>query len=85
MGEWLIMVKSLVEEMQTLIQSEANNYPTPRRCTVTKVYNDGKHADIKTSIGTLTHVECYGAAPTKDCNAILLYLNEEMTDYIIII
>lgn len=80
MGEWLIMVKSLVEELQALIQSEANNYPPPQQCTITRVYADG-HVDVRTDIGALVYVECIGKA-SKDDTGLLIYLNEERTQYV---
>ena len=79
------MVKTLVEELQALIQSEANNYPVPQRCKIIKVYADMGHVDVTTDTGTLTYVECYGGTPINDCTGLLIYLNTDMTDYVIII
>ena len=74
------MVKSLVEELQSLIQSEANNYPPPQQCTITRVYADG-HVDVKTDIGVLVYVDCIGKAIMDD-TGLLIYLNEERTQYV---
>ena len=83
MGEWLIMVKSLVEELQALIQSEANNYPPPQRCSVTHVYDD-KHVDVKTKNDVLVYVELLGADVEKGDSCLLVFLNDEYNDYVAI-
>ena len=77
------MVKSLVEELQALIQSEANNYPPPQMCSVTRVYED-KHVDVKTNNDVLVYVELLGADVEKGDSCLLVFLNEDYNEYVAI-
>ena len=76
-------MSSLVDEIITIVKSEANNNPPPQRCIIQKIYDDNNHADVKTENGVLKFVEVLGS-PTLYSDAVLLFFNEELTDYIAI-
>ena len=77
------MVNSLSTQIEAIVKDIANNNPSPEQGTITKVYSDG-FVDIKTNNDTLKHVQVIGASTTIGDNAILVYLNEEATEYLAI-
>ena len=76
--------KSLVDEIITIIKSEANNNPAPERCRIRKVYPDKVHADIETRHGLLKYVDVVGYNPKLGDNAIIIYLDEDYKDYVVV-
>ena len=76
--------KSLVDEIITIIKSEANNNPAPERCRIRKVYPDKVHADIETRHGLLKYVDVIGYNPRLGDNAIILYLDEDYSEYVVV-
>lgn len=76
--------KSLADEIVTIVQSHANNNPAPERCNVVKVYDDDIHVDVQTSIGLLTYVDSIGSNPKLGDNAIVIFLDETYTDYVVL-
>ena len=75
---------SLVDEIITIVKSEANNNPAPERCEIVKVYPDKVHADVQTSNGLLKYVDCIGSNPLLGNNALIIYLSEDFSDYVVI-
>ena len=78
------MADSLVDEIITIIKSEANNNPAPERCEIVKVYPDKVHADVQTNNGLLKYVDCIGSHPLLGDNALIIYLSEDYSDYVVI-
>ena len=77
-------MKTLAEEIITIVQSNANNNPAPERCNVVKVYDDDIHVDVQTSIGLLTYVDSIGSNPKLGDNAIVVFLDESYNDYVVL-
>ena len=76
------MSKTLADEIITIVRSEANNNPSPEKCTITKVYSDG-YADVTFNDGSLNYVQVIGLAIVDD-EAVLVWLDEAMTEYVIV-
>lgn len=78
------MANSLVDEIITIVKSEANNNPAPERCKIVKVYDDKIHVDVQTRNGLLQYVDCIGTNPLLSDNALILFLSENLDDYVVI-
>jgi hypothetical protein len=76
--------KTLTEEIITIIQSEANNNPAPQKCTIKKIYNDQKHADVTTDTGEYTYAECISNNLKVGNIGILIFLDGDINEYIVI-
>lgn len=75
---------SLAGEIITMIKAEANNNPAPERCRILKIYPDKIHVDVLTRNGKLEYVDAIGSNPLLGDNAIIVYLDEDLTDYVVI-
>jgi len=73
--------------IQNQIQWNLNhNIPHPTTCTITKIYNDNNHVDIKTQLyGELTYIQTHGKTPTINAEAILIFLNNNYEEKRVII
>lgn len=78
------MSKTLTDEIITIVKSEANNNPAPERCRVIKVYPDKIHVDVQTNLGELRYVDVIGSNPCLGDNAVILYLTEDFSEYVVI-
>lgn len=78
------MANSLTDELITLIKNTSTNNPPPERCTITKVYPDGTHCDVETERGELKYVDAIGSNIQLGNNAVILFFDENFTDYTVI-
>ena len=76
--------RSLADEMEIMITSLANNNPAPLKCTITKIYEDHKHVDVKTDYGDVDYVETIGNNLKIGNIGILIFLDGKNDDKIII-
>jgi hypothetical protein len=76
--------KTLTEEIITIVESVSNNNPAPQKCTIKKIYNDQKHADVTTDTGEYTYAECIANNLTVGNTGILIFLNGDLNEYIVI-
>ena len=76
--------KTLADEIITLINSEANNNPAPTRCKIIKIYSDNIHADVETSMGILSYVECIGNNLAVGNSGVVIFLDGSLDEYIIL-
>lgn len=76
--------ETLGDTVENQILNAITQIPFPTRCTITKVYDDQKHVDIKTDFGDLAYVEVIANNPTVDNIGILVFLNGSNQDYIVI-
>ena len=67
-----------------MIKSESTNIPPPQRCTITKVYDDKTHCDIKTAMGELKYIDVIGSDVKIGNNAVILYFDENYNDYVVV-
>lgn len=77
------MVDTLADEIIKIVQAEANNNPAPVSCTIKKVYDDDKYADIEIGTGVLNYVRCIGK-PRVNEDGVLVFFNESRDDYAVI-
>lgn len=76
--------RSLADEIITIVKSEANNNPAPERCNIKRVYPDKVHVDIETNRGSLKYVDVIGYNPRLGDNAIIIYLKEDYSEYVVV-
>ena len=75
--------RTLVDEIISIIHSEANNNPLPVKCTIHETYSNGL-IDVLLENGTiLTYLPVIGSPRVGD-TGVLLYLDDEKTNQIII-
>lgn len=69
------MVKTLAEEIITIINSEANNNPPPMECTVVKRYDNDYHCDVELRSGErLTYIKCT-SKPVLNSTAVIVFID----------
>jgi hypothetical protein len=74
-----------VDAIVQTIHSESNNNPPPTMCTVSKVYTDGEHIDVKLWNGDkLEYVKCIGT-PVVDKDAVVLFCDGRLDTPIVIV
>jgi hypothetical protein len=71
------------DEIQKIINNTLQQQPTPTLCTITKIYEDQKHIDAETNIGTFKYAPTIGN-PIKNHTGIIIFLNQNYDEYIII-
>ena len=76
------MNNNISDEIETIVKHNLNRLPFPLKGTVSKVYTDNNHIDIKTDMGLLSYVETVGNSPVKGKTVVLLFLNGNDNDYI---
>ena len=76
--------KSLADELEIMITSLSNNNPAPLRCTITKVYEDNIHVDVKTDYGEVIYVETIGNHLKIGNIGIIIFLDGNEKNRIII-
>lgn len=76
--------RSLADELEIMITSLANNNPAPLRCTITKIYDDELHVDVKTDYGEVNYVETIGNNIETGNIGILIFLDGNEKNKIII-
>ena len=76
--------KSLSDEIVTIVQAHSTNNPVPERCNVVKIYDDDIHVDVQTENGLLSYVDVIGSHPKITDNALIIYLDEDLTDYVVV-
>lgn len=75
--------RTLVDEIISIIHSEANNNPLPVKCTIHETYSNGL-IDVLLENGTiLTYLPVIGSPRVGD-TGVLLYLDDEKNNQIII-
>ena len=75
--------RTLVDEIISIIHSEANNNPLPVKCTIHETYSNGL-VDVLLENGTiLTYLPVIGSPQVGD-TGVLLYLDDEKNNQIII-
>src|SRR5574344_971045 len=75
--------RTLVDEIISIIHSEANNNPLPLKCTIHETYSNGL-IDVLLENGTiLTYLPVIGSPRVGD-TGVLLYLDDEDNNQIII-
>lgn len=75
--------RTLVDEIISIIHSEANNNPLPLKCTIHETYSNGL-IDVLLENGTmLTYLPVIGSPRVGD-TGVLLYLDDEKNNQIII-
>jgi hypothetical protein len=70
----------LMESLLGVIHNESNNNPAPKKCTITKVYDDNAHIDVDLfDDNKLTYIKSIGR-PSGEEDAILVFLenNEQV-------
>lgn len=80
-----IVDNTINKGIETIINHHIRQLPYPTKGTITKVYEDNKHIDVKTSNGTLEYVETVGNTPIKGNVCILLFLDGNSSNYICIV
>ena len=75
--------RTLVDEIISIVHSEANNNPLPLKCTIHETYSNGL-IDVLLENGTiLTYLPVIGSPRVGD-TGVLLYLDDETNNQIII-
>lgn len=74
----------IIDELNILIQSQANNNPAPEKCTIKKVYDDNYHADIIIDNSTVKYVECIGANIKKGARGVVLFIGGDINNMVVI-
>lgn len=72
------------EDIELICHREMNKLPFPVKCRITKVYDDNKHTDISTDIGSITYAETIGNNIEIGNVGVLMFLNGNNTEYIVI-
>ncbi len=77
--------KTIGEEISTIAKYEISRTPKPMKCTITKVYSDGVHADVQTTDNSLIkYVETISNNLTVGNTGVLIFFNGDENDYIVI-
>ena len=76
--------ETLGDTIQTQIENSIQTIPHPMKCTITKVYDDNKHVDIKSDLGEIAYVECIATTPTVNNIGLLVFLNGNPDEMIVI-
>ena len=75
--------RTLVDEIISIIHSEANNNPLPVKCTIHETYSNGLVDVLLENGNILTYLPVIGSPRVGD-TAVLVYLDDEKTNQIII-
>ena len=77
------MARELIDEIITLINSEANNNPPPKSCKIVKTYEDS-YCDVEVeNLGILIHKKTIGT-PEIGLEGIICFLNGDLNEGIVI-
>ena len=76
--------ETLGDSIQNQIDNAIQTIPHPMKCTITKVYDDNKHVDIKSDLGEIPYLECIANNPTVNNTGILIFLNGSNDEMIVI-
>ena len=76
-------MSTINDEIQKIINNTLQQQPTPTLCTITKIYEDQKHIDAETNIGTFKYAPTIGT-PTTGNTGVVIFLNQNHDEYIII-
>lgn len=76
--------QTIGEIIQNQIENSLNQFPTPMRCKITKVYDDQKHVDINCDLGDMEYVEVIANNPTVNNLGVIIFLNGSNEDFIVI-
>ena len=78
------MANELIDEIITLIHSEANNNPPPQFCTIVGNYDGESYTDVEVeSMGRLYHKKTIGTTDIGS-EAIICFLNGNLDDVVVI-
>ena len=78
------MARELIDEIITLINSEANNNPPPKPCKIIKNYDDEPYCDVEVeNLGILIHKKTIGT-PEIGLEGIICFLNGDLNEGIVI-
>lgn len=75
--------RTLVDEIISIIHSEANNNPLPVKCTIHETYSNGLVDVILENGNILTYLPVIGSPRVGD-TGVLLYLDDEKSNQIVI-
>lgn len=76
--------RTLVDEIITLIHSEANNNPPPKSCKIIKNYGDKPFSDVEVEdLGTLLYRKTIGTTQIGS-EGIICFLNGDLNQGIVI-
>ena len=75
--------RTLVDEIISIIHSEANNNPLPLKCTIHETYSNGLIDVILENGNILTYLPVIGSPRVGD-TGVLLYLDDEKNNQIVI-
>ena len=77
--------KTFIDEIITLVQSEANNNPAPEHCTIVNKYTDGYVDILLTDVNDIIkHVPTIGDN-TIGSEGVICYLNGNINNQIVIV
>ena len=76
------MSRSLAEEIELLVKDVANNNPAPKKCVISKIYEDN-HVDVDikvgSEIGTIQYRPCLGN-PKIDEEAVIIFVEGSINE-----
>lgn len=76
--------RTLVDEIITLIQSQANNNPAPQLCEIVNNYEDKSYCDVKIdNLGRFNHVKTIGSVDIG-LNGVLVFINGDLNNKVVI-
>lgn len=78
------MARELVDEIITLIRSEANNNPPPKSCKIVKNYGNEPYSDVEVEdLGILIYKKTIGSTKVGS-EGIVCFLNGDLKQAIVI-
>lgn len=76
--------RTLVDEIITLIQSQANNNPAPQLCEIVNNYEDKSYCDVKIdNLGKFNHVKTIGSVDIG-LKGVLVFINGDLNNKVVI-
>ena len=76
--------RTISDEIETQIHHSIKQINHPIKARVHKIYND-KHVDIKINDRILKYIPYIGSNPSIDGLCVLLFLDNNVNDYIVLL